>query len=365
MTILIFILILSLLVFVHELGHFWSARRSGVGVLEFGFGFPPKIWGIKRGPTEYTINLIPFGGFVRLEGEVDNGSQSPTSFARAPMHRKFLILAAGVIMNYLLAWALLTLVYTAGVTVQPVDQPVNRWQQYSQQHTEAYISDTGAAHAAGLNNGDTIVSINDQSFSETDQLIAYTQANNYPPLTIIARRGQREFSLQVTPQRSDQQTPVYGLGLSQIAVLQYPWYIAPWYGLTTTVSFTGQTFAGFGRLIHDLVISGKVSPDLAGPVGIAILTGEFTRLGFIPVLQFMAVLSISLAVINFMPLPALDGGRAVFVMIEKIRGRQINPRVEGAIHAVGFYLLLALVVLISIRDVHRFDVVDRLSKLFH
>lgn len=146
--------------------------------------------------------------------------------------------------------------------------------------------------------------------------------------------------------------------------LQYPWYQAPWFGATTTVSLTGQTMSGFGTLLKELFIHGRVSSDLTGPVGIAVLTGQVSRLGIIPLLQFVAILSISLAVVNFLPLPALDGGRAVFVVLGRLRGRPLNSKTESIIHATGFYVLIGLVVAITIRDLHRFDVVPKVLQLF-
>lgn len=365
MSALIFILVLSILVFVHELGHYLAARRARVGVLEFGFGFPPKLWSINRGGTRWSINLIPFGGFVRLEGESDPQTDSPTSFARSSLRHKFAILAAGVGMNYLLAWLLLTTAFTAGITVDPTSLKTNQWQNISQSRIQAAVSESTMAAQAGLLTGDQILSINGRQFKSTVEVIAYTSGENYPDLQVVVKRnGKTEMITIPAAERQKQNQPVYGFALQPIAKLAYPWFVAPWYGLTTTVNFTAQTFVGFGTLISDLAATGRVSDDVAGPVGIAVLTGEVSRLGLISLLQFTAVLSISLAVINFLPLPALDGGRALFVLLERLRGRPFNPRLEQAVHATGFYLLLLALVFISIRDVQRFGVIDRVMNLF-
>lgn len=364
MAILLFVLILSLLVFVHELGHFWAARKSGVGVLEFGFGFPPRIWGVKRGNTIYSINVIPFGGFVRLEGETDGQTEAPDSFAKAPLKKKFGILAAGVVMNYLLAWVLLSAVLVAGTNIDPATLTHDRWQRVSDQRVEAFVSTDSQAELAGLRTSDTVISVNGIAFTNTDDLVAYTTENNRPELDVTVVRDGKQQTIAISPKDTDGATPAYGFGLLAYAKITYPWYVAPWYGLKTTVSVTGQTFTGFGKLIGQLVRTGKVAEDVAGPVGIAVLTGQVSQLGAVSVLQFIAILSISLAVINFLPLPALDGGRATFVLIERFRGKPVNPKIEGAIHATGFYLLLLLIILISIRDVQRFDVLDRVRGLF-
>ncbi len=365
MSVLVFILVLSLLVFVHELGHFLAARRLGVGVLEFGLGFPPRLWSFDRHGTRWSINLIPFGGFVRLEGESDPAVTTPTSFARATLRRKFMILAAGVLMNYLLAWGLMTAALSAGVTVDPANLTPNRWQRLANLRIQAMVSEASPAAAAGLASGDRIMSVNGREFRSTNEVIAYTRSQNYPSLRVeIRRTGQTQTLTIAPPAKRQLDQPVYGFGLQPLAELSYPWYVAPWYGLTSTGSLTGQTFAGFGRLLAELVSTGRVSQDVAGPVGIAILTGQVSRLGWTSLIQFVAILSVSLAVINFLPLPALDGGRAVFVVFERLRGRPFNPRWEQAVHATGFYLLLLALVLISIRDVQRFDVLERVMRWF-
>ncbi|MBI2984533.1 MAG: site-2 protease family protein [Candidatus Kerfeldbacteria bacterium] len=365
MTLLLFILILSLLVFVHELGHFLAARRFGIGVLEFGFGFPPRLRGWRRGQTLWSINLIPFGGFVRLEGETDRQSSSPTSFAQASWAKKFVILAAGVLMNYVLAWLLLSIVLSVGVTVDPTTIGRDSYQRLTQRRLEAFVSPGGSAAAAGLRSGDTIESINGQTFVSTDSLIAYARSQDYPPLTIVFRPASGPSRTAMINPRAASGTdrPLYGFGLQSLATIRYPWYVTPFFGLKQTLSLTNQTWKGIAQLARELVVSGRVSQDLTGPVGIAVLIGEIRQLGLLAVLQFVAILSISLAVINFLPLPALDGGRAVFAVVEQIRGRPLSSRWEQAIHAAGFYLILLLLIIISIHDAQRFNLFQRLFRL--
>lgn len=364
MGILLFVLILSVLVFVHELGHFWAARRFGIAVEEFGFGFPPRLWGKKFGSTVFSINLIPFGGFVRLQGESDDATARPDSFIMASGAKKFLALAAGVIMNYLLAWVLFSVILMAGTPVDPATAPHDRWSTVRDASIQAIVSKESAAAKAGLRTGMEITAVDGQSLASTDQIIAYTKDHQYPPIKITAKdQAGQEYQYTVTPDNSST-PPKYGFGIQPVGRLQYPWYVAPWYGLRLVGSVTAQTFSGFGQLVSQLVTQGKVSSDLTGPIGIAVLTGEIQQLGWVSLLQFAGLLSVSLAVLNFLPLPALDGGRALFVLIESILKRPINRRVESYIHAAGFYLLLAMIVVISVRDFQRFDILQRIGNIF-
>lgn len=363
MAVLIFIFILGILVFVHEFGHFMVARWSGVAVEEFGFGFPPRMIGIQRGPTTYSINWIPFGGFVRLQGEQSDKEKRADSFVQARFSRQLAIMVAGVFMNALLAWVLLTATLLVGVKIDASNIPTNKYVQDGLPRIEAIVNESTAAAAAGLHNGDVVFSINGQALTTTDQVIAFTKDNNYPPITIEVQRRTEKKTITITPQTEDNKTR-YGFGLQKLAIIRYPWYIAPWFGLTTTVDMIGQTFAGFGKLFHDLATTAKVSSDVTGPVGIAVLTGQVVQYGFIATLQFMAILSISLAVVNILPLPALDGGRAFFVIVGRLRGRAVDTRIEGTIHTIGFYLLLLIILLISIRDITKFKLLEQFQSLF-
>lgn len=364
MTILLFVLILGILVFVHELGHFAVARWSGVAVEEFGFGFPPRIFGVKRGATTYTINWIPFGGFVRLQGEQEDQAQRADSFVRAPFRKQFAILAAGVVMNAVLAWLLLTITFVAGVTTDPTTIPVNNAARTTPVRVEAIVSDAAPASAAGLATGDRILSVNGQQLLSTDDLIAYAKNANYPVLIFDVLHQNTRRTITVTP-RPEQESPRYGLGLQAVTTLSYPWYVAPWYGAQAAATMTQQTIAGFGTLLRDILTTAKVSSDVTGPVGIAVLTGQVAQYGVIATLQFMAVLSVSLAVVNFLPLPALDGGRALFVIIGKLRKKPVDAQVEGIIHTIGFYTLLALIVVLSVRDISRYHILDQVKGLFN
>ncbi len=363
MVILIFIVILGLLVFVHEFGHFSVARLSGVAVEEFGFGFPPRLFGWRRGGTIFSLNLIPFGGFVRLQGEQGDQAKRSDSFSQARYSHQFAVMSAGVVMNVILAWFLLTLALVIGVKTDSASIPTQSFVQRDQPQVEATVSKDSAAAAAGLKTGDVITAVNGLPLTSTEEIINLIKSKQYPPLVIDFLRGQVSKQIKILP-RAESTSPRYGLGIQSVTTVRYPWYVAPWYGLKSVLNLIGQTIAGFWHLVHDLILTASVNPDLTGPVGIAVLTGQVVQFGFSATLQFMAILSISLAVVNFLPLPALDGGRAVFLTIARLRGRPINTHLEGAIHTVGFYLLLSLVILLSIRDVSRFHLFAQLRTLF-
>lgn len=360
MAVVLFVLILGVLIFVHELGHFLVARWSKVRVEEFGFGFPPRLWGVQRGQLLISLNAIPFGGFVRLQGEQGDPESRPDSFSSASWPKQVAILAAGVVMNYLLAWFILSSVLAAGLTVQVDHLPASAARFLTAARTEAVVSDGSSAATAGLQTGDHVLSVNGQPLATTQTIIDYTTAHAFPSLDVLVLHGNSRRTIHIEPTSAAIGQPHYGFGLQSLALLRYPWYLAPLDGAKTTLNITGQTFRGFGQVVRDVVIHGRVSGDVTGPIGIAVLTSQVRQLGLIPLLQFVAVLSVSLAVINFLPLPALDGGRALFVLIGRVRGRPINRRVENMIHAAGFYALILLVLVITVRDVRRFDVISRL-----
>ncbi len=359
MTLLIFIVVISLLVFVHELGHFLAARRLGVKVEEFGFGFPPKMLGIRRGQTTYSLNWIPFGGFVRLKGETPGASNDPDSFAVQSRLKRFIILAAGVFMNYLLTIFLLTIGFSVGIPAAQDDQAsISRLQHVKPQIVS--LQDQSPAAIAGLKVGDTMLRANDTPITDADSLRQFEQELGDQPFRLVISRGGQERTLTLDPETREGEVRI-GVAILNVGILSYSFPESLWQGVRATVNVTGQIFSSFGTLLKNLVVTGKVGPDLSGPVGIVVLTGQAYSLGFGYLLQFVALLSATLAVVNFFPLPALDGGRALFVLIEAVRRKAVDQRIESLIHAVGFYVLIALVLLVSLHDVQRFGLGQRIA----
>ncbi|MFO0702584.1 MAG: M50 family metallopeptidase [Candidatus Andersenbacteria bacterium] len=368
-TILTFGVLLGVLIFVHELGHFIAARRAGMLVEEFGFGFPPRLWGIKRGETTYSINWIPFGGFVKIRGEDGGEEHDPRSFAAASFGRRALVLAAGVSMNFVLAFTLLWIVNAVGTTTAVgADQgPLPTGAIAGPAHvTITSVTSSSPAGAAGLRPGDEVLLVDGVTPTDERSVSSAVAAKAGSKLTLHVRRGGQEFDIRSTPRTSPPagEGPL-GVGLAVTALVRYPWYQAAWEAAKQTVFVAGQIFVVFGRLLHDLFTTGRVSSDVAGPVGIAVLTGHVRALGFVPLLQFAALLSVNLGVVNALPIPALDGGRLLFLLIERIRRRKVSKKVEQVIHSVGFAALLLLIAAISVRDVLHYDVIGKIKDLFH
>lgn len=355
MTAIVFILVLSLLVFVHEFGHFIVAKRSGAKVEEFGFGFPPRAWGIKRGDTTYSINWIPLGGFVKIKGEDGSGREDGDSFASKGILARFGIILAGVAMNIVLAFVLLTI--GAGIgSPQAITEADSLAKIKNEQIQIVSILPGSPAERAGLQAGDTIASVDGREWKDVDALREYISGRESIDV-VIGRYGEEiqknvptEF-LQIAERKG------VGMGLVRVGTVRYPWYLAPWKGLVGTLYYIKEISLAFARLLSDLVLGQQVSVALAGPVGIAALTGQMARLGIVYLLQFVALLSINLAFINVFPFPALDGGRALFLAIEALRGRPVSQRVESAIHNIGFILLITLVLIITYRDIVKYGAV--------
>jgi regulator of sigma E protease len=366
-TIIAFIVVLGVLIFVHELGHFLTAKRAGLTVEEFGFGFPPRIFSIMRGGTRYSINLIPFGGFVKILGEGGEEQKNPKSFAAKGVGVRSIIVAAGIIMNFLLAYVLLVIVNTAGIStaIEPDMQlPANA-------HLEApvvtitQVDEGSPAHEAGLRPGDQIASINGTVITDEQSVISKVSESDGKTLSLMLKRGQSDLTMDVTPRLDppDGEGPL-GIGLLQTATVRFPWYQSIWEAAKQLVFLTGQIFVVFAEMIKSLVTTGSVGADVAGPIGIAVMTGHVLDLGIIPLLQFTALLSINLGIVNALPFPALDGGRLFFFLLEKIRRRKVSKRIENMVHSIGFGLLIVLILVITFRDFVRFNIVDVLKRLF-
>ena len=353
LTVLVFIGLLLAVVLVHELGHFMAAKRAGCRVEEFGFGFPPKVWSIKRGETEYSFNLLPIGGFVRIEGEdMENDNPGPRSFATKSTGWRVLILSAGVIMNVVLAWVLLSTQSILGV---PVIVDENNTQELT--NFQTYITGVGdksPAEEAGLKSLDRIVSIDgiaSPSITEVQETINKSRG----PVQITVNRQGMEEKVTVMPRENPPEGQgKLGVELTSTGLVRYPWWTAPWQGLVRTGEMLTAITKQFGIILGRLFTGQGGTLDLAGPVGIAVYTKEATSLGWGYVLEFGALISLNLAIINILPLPALDGGRILFVLLEKIRGKRVAVNIERRTHAIGFILLIGLMLIITFKDIQKF-----------
>lgn len=355
LTIIVFILILGLLVFVHELGHFVAARKNGVKVEEFGFGFPPRIFGVKRGETIYSLNWIPLGGFVKIKGEDGENREDEDSFSHKKIWRRAIILAAGVFMNFVLAAVLLSVGFMIGLP--QVINGENGYAKISDAKVQVVqILENTPAADAGLHPGDAILEIDGQKLEDVEVMQTYLAGKIDMPVRFILERDGQKIEKEISPTfLIETGRGGIGVGLIKTGIVSYPWYLSLWKGAESAVLFTGEVAIAFYELIKNLIVTQKVSVDLSGPVGIAVLTGQVARMGIIYLLQFTALLSINLAVINFLPFPALDGGRILFLIIEKIRRKPVSQKIENLVHNIGFSLLMLLILLVTYRDVIKFS----------
>ncbi len=374
LTIIVFILVLSVLVFAHELGHFLTARRFGVRAEEFGFGFPPRafglykkadgqwqsVWGAREvkdaADTIYSVNWLPLGGFVKIKGENGENENETDSFASRPIWQRAVMLSAGVVMNVALAMVLIIAGFMVGLP-QALDGELDARAQVSDRKIQIIqVVKNSPAETAGLQIGDTILSIDNQEFSGFNELQSYVNGKVGAQLDYKIKRGQTLINENITPVfMPDIGKGGVGIAITETGIVSYPWYLAIWEGIKATFILLWAIIVAFYELLKGLVFGQGVAADLAGPVGIATITGQVARMGFVYLLQFTALLSINLAVINFFPFPALDGGRVLFLIIEKLKGKPVKREVEGAIHNIGFALLMLLILLVTFRDVSRFS----------
>lgn len=351
-TLLLFIIVLSLLVFVHELGHFVMAKRMGMKVEEFGFGFPPRLWGMKRGETTYSINWIPLGGFVKIKGESGEQAHDSDSFASKPAWKRFVVLIAGVAMNLVLAGVLFSIGYMSGLPSIVDDSLPSSARIESQEITVMQVVEGSPAQEAGVVAGDVIASLDGQIVASDVEARDYFAAHAADGVGVLVHRSDGSYTTYTLQSEYLESVDTTGVGIAFVStgLVSYPFFQAIGQGVYTTYQFTVEILKAFGGLIADLVIRQEVAVDLSGPVGIAVMTGQVAAMGLIYLLQFTAVLSINLAIINVLPFPALDGGRILFLAIEKLRGRAVNQKVEVAVHNLGFMLLMVLVVLVTYKD---------------
>jgi regulator of sigma E protease len=356
-TIIAFVIILSILVLIHELGHFLTAKKFGIKVEEFGFGFPPRVFGIKKGETMYSINLLPVGGFVKLYGEDAAGGGSVKkatgkdlltkdigrAFYARPVWQRFLVVVAGVVMNFVLAVVLISYVFsTTGVAIPSSTVRITE------------VLKNSPAASSGLLSGDVVEAVNNERILSTKEFIQTIQKNEGKEVALTIKRGEMLRDIQLTPRSKypKGQGPV-GVGITDIEVKKYPWYQAPFFGTIEAFKFSWMIVAGLGQMVSTLVFEGHKPEGVAGPIGVAQLTGKAVSYGVTATLWFTALLSINLAVLNVLPIPALDGGRLFFIIIEAITRKKVNPKYESYAHAAGLVVLLGLMLVITLFDIIR------------
>jgi regulator of sigma E protease len=401
-TIIVFLLILSVLVLVHEAGHFVMAKVFGIKVEEFGFGLPPRIFGKKFGETLYSINWLPIGGFVKLYGEDEAGAgkvsfpekKSPDvvesksfsmreeeievssgdlkieeekieisekivtkkgsksknidldrAFFSRPVWQRAVVVFAGVFMNFVLAVAIISFLFS----VVGVPIPGNKV-------TIDMVVKGSPADKAGLKVGDIVETINGTSITSATQLVSITRQHLGEKLALkVKSQNSKIENLSITPRKKyPSNEGAMGVAISQDSTIKkYPWFQAPFVGTKEALHETGLIIDGLVMIVVQIFTKGSVPSDVAGPIGIAQLTGTVVNIGPFAVLSFISLLSLNLAIINILPIPALDGGRLFFILIEGIFRKKVDRRIEGYAHAIGMAILLGLIALITLHDLYR------------
>lgn len=434
LTIIVFIIILGILVFVHELGHFVVARRNGIKAEEFGFGFPPRIFGIQflegkdkqnvseiksvevkttdiksgkdeiiqevitekihtsekmmpvkkwriiwgskdgddeneqrdlqeahkkrfTGGTIYSLNWLPIGGFVRIKGEDGEGRRDEDSFASKSPWIRTKVLAAGVIMNFILAWVLLSITFMVGSYQDVTGKNIKD----SKILIES-IEKNSPAENMGLNVGDIIIKNGEGiSFSSVEQVQQYINSNRGKEIMLVLQRGDKEIKLSGVPrlETKEGQGALGIAGLSEIIVVKHSFFESFWLGLKDI----GNMFVVIGQIFANLLRGESAGIEVMGPVKLAVFTGQIIPLGFVFILRFIAIFSVNLGIINALPFPALDGGRILFILIEKIKGSPVSQKVEQIFHTAGMMILLALMLFITLREIFTLEFIEKLKNI--
>lgn len=359
MNIVIFIVVLAVLIFVHELGHFLAAKLFKIRVDSFAIGFPPTLWKYKYGETTYKLNLIPFGGYVTIFGETPNDEtetrpDSPRSMMNKPAWQQAIVLLAGILMNFIFAWILLTVSYGMGVARPITELPPNAMVS-DQAIVILNVSPDSPAAEAGFTAGDKVIAGNGEALENADAFRLLTASSEGSVSITVERKLEESVvtqEIEVTPIFNEGlDKPIIGVYTEDIGIVKTPVGTSIWQGLKDTGLMTRNVAVAFGSLIRDTFVGKAELDTLTGPVGLVGIVGDAHRLGIVYLLTLTALISINLAVLNVIPFPALDGGRILFLLIEKIKGSRIKPAVFNGLNAAGFILLIGLMVAVTVSDI--------------
>ena len=336
MTIVIFIIGISALILVHELGHFLAAKKMGLWVEEFGIGFPPRLLKFKKGETIYSVNLLLLGGFVKIHGEKRDPhiqeEKPERSFWFLPLGRRAVIIAAGVFMNLVLGWLIISAVYMIGAPSGVMITNV--------------LSDSPAA-VAGLLSGDRVV-----GYEKSEVLIKFINENKGREVVLKILRNGKELEFKLTPRISP---PVgqgaLGIALTEIGFAKLGFFSGLIEGAATSAKILWAIVLALANLLIGIFTAAPVVEQFVGPVGIFQVAAQAGAFGLPYLLQLIGLISLNLVILNIIPIPALDGGRLLFLLLEKIKGAPLHPNREMIANAIGFILLFLLMILITVRDV--------------
>ncbi len=356
LTFFSFIFVLSVLVIAHEFGHFIIARRTGVRVERFSIGFGPEVFGINRGGTRYVLSLIPLGGYVKLAGEMpeERLTGEVWEFLSRRVGERARIILAGPVLNYILAFLIFYLIFLVG--------------------NPTLTSDVGKvllgypAETSGIKEGDRILSINGKDVKYWEEITRIVHKANQKPLSLILSRGGEKVSVLVTPKREEIKTlfgrkvaiSLIGIEHSQnVEKVRYNPILALYMAGNRLI---GLTYITLGVIFSILTKTLPVKDSLAGPLAMYFITREAVRLGPVYLLQLLAVLSASLAIINLLPIPVLDGGHLLFLGIEKLIGKPLHPKLQENITQIGMLFLILLMTFVFYNDLLRIGFFDRVAE---
>ncbi|HSI21290.1 MAG TPA: site-2 protease family protein [Verrucomicrobiae bacterium] len=362
LTLIAFLLILGVLVFIHELGHFAVAKWMGMKVDEFAIGFPPRIWSKRKGETLYSLNAIPFGGYVKIHGETpESQDEDPRSFEQKSVWARMAVIVAGVTMNVLFAFVILTVAFSVGFV--SISQDLEQVPGATKRQTQVLVADIqegGGADKAGVKPGDLIkgfVSSEDGAFTEVTtvaQLTAYTKTQQELGISTVKISLNRNGELIETTAEIAKEGPPLGVYIQPFSTVRVPVWQAPIVAVKEIGAIIAVTWDALAGFWNKLFFSAQLDPNVSGPVGIYQATGSATQAGAISTIFLIVALSLNLALLNILPIPALDGGKLLFLIIEAIIGKKrMNRRLESAITFAGFVMLIGLILILSVRDVIR------------
>ncbi len=356
LTIIIAFLSLIGLIIIHEFGHFILAKRFGVKVEEFGIGLPPRLIGKKIGETIYSLNLLPFGAFVKLYGELNEERKEYWSFTQKPIWQRVLIVIGGVVSFWIISAILLTIVMGLGAPTAISDEENENLIESKVQVVA--VASNSPAEIAGIKPGDTILKLGIRDYElgirKVREVQDFTNLHKGEEITLTIERGKEVFEVSLIPRISPPAGEgAMGVALVRTAIKSYPWSQAPIQGIVATGNLTIAVIQGWAQALLSAIKGLPTGVQLMGPVGILGLFTQVGQLGVNYFLQLIAIISIYIALFNILPIPALDGGKLLFLGIEAVRKRPVSQKMEQKITAIFFALLIALIIWVTIKDIAR------------
>ncbi|MCU0640949.1 MAG: RIP metalloprotease RseP [Candidatus Margulisbacteria bacterium] len=341
LNIVSFLVVFTFIALVHELGHFIWAKRAGIRVIEFGLGFGPRLWAREKNDTTFSLNLIPILAFVRIAGEGEDKEDLETppdqKYQAKSAAQKFMAIVSGPAMNLLAAAVVLSFLFLIAGVPSGVSSEIGS------------VNKNSPAEKAGLRVGDRLVSINGKSFNKMEAAIAFIHQSRDRSLTLLIERGSKKMTIAAAP-KFNERLKVSLLGFSPKPIYKK---VNPLFALYYGVAQTGAMILTTLLVVWQLILGAVSLRDLAGPIGIAQITGRYAESGLVSLVYFAAFISVNVGVLNLLPLPALDGGRLVFILLEWLRKKPVDSKLEMAINQWGFAALLGLMAVVSFNDILR------------